>query len=110
MQREDVTDALPIADPNAALHRCGWSDLALISISPEYAGPFTEFFDIAREWIDPPEGDPVHCCGFRLDRGFLFERKSIGDWEERSIGLSPFVFDGVLLPLPTETELGSGAV
>jgi hypothetical protein len=103
--REDVMDAVPIADPKAALHRCRWADLALITISPEYAGAYTEFFDIAKEWIDPPEGDPVHCCGFQLDRGFLFDRKSIGDWEERSIGLSPFVFDGVVLPLPTETQL-----
>jgi hypothetical protein len=76
----------------------------LITIALEHAGPYTEFFDIANEWIDPPEGDPVHCCGFQLDRGFIFDRKIIGESEERSIGLSPFVFDGVVLPSPTEIE------
>ncbi len=105
VSREDVSDALPIADPNAILHRCKWADLALITIDPAYAGTYTEFFDIGKEWIDPPEGDPVHCCGFQLDRGFLIERRVVGDKEERSIGLSPFVFDGAVLPLPTEKEL-----
>jgi hypothetical protein len=105
VSREDVTDALPIRDPNTVLHRCAWEDLALITIDPKEGQPHTEFFDIANDWIDPQEGDFVHCCGFPLDRGFIVDRQMTQHVEERSIGLSPFVFDGPVLPLPTEDEL-----
>ncbi len=103
--REDVSDAIPITDPGSILRRCDWADLAVITTTQEAAGPYGEFFDIANEWIDPPEGEFVHCCGFPLDRGFMFDRKMVGDKEERSIGLSPWVFDGEVLPAPTVDDL-----
>lgn len=104
ISREDVSDAVAIRDPSAVLHRCQWEDLTLITINLDETKSHTEFFDIANEWIDPPEGDRVHCCGFPLDRSFIFDRKMIGVHEERSLGLSPFVFDGRVLPSPTEAE------
>ncbi len=102
---EDVTEAVPIASPNAVLHRCEWEDLALITIDPEEEVGHSEFFDIASDWIDPTEGTSIHCCGFPLDRSSVVERKLVGASEERSIGLSPFVFDGQVLPSPNEDEL-----
>jgi len=100
-----VEDAVPIADPNAQIYRCTWEDLAIITLSPEHAGQYTEFFDIGREWIDPPEGDFVHCCGYPRDRGAFLGTRNAGDKEEHSIGISPYVFDGQVLPSPTEDEL-----
>lgn len=105
VSREDVTDAVIIRDPSAVLYRCDWEDLALIALNPEEAQPHTEFFDIANDWADPAEGEMVHCCGFQLDRGFIFDRRMIGNKEERSIGLSPFVFDGRVLPVPSDDDL-----
>jgi hypothetical protein len=100
-----VEDAVPIADPNAQIYRCTWEDLAIITLSPEHAGQYTEFFDIGREWIDPPEGHVVHCCGYPRDRGAFLEKRNVGDKEEHSIGISPYLFDGQVLPSPTEDEL-----
>jgi hypothetical protein len=102
---EDVSDAISITDPTAVLYRCDWADLAVITINPETAGPYTEFFDIARESIDPVQGSFVHCVGFPRDRGFLVDRKVSSDHEERFIGLSPWIFTGQVLAEPTAQEL-----
>lgn len=105
LRKQDIGDAVPIKDATAVIHRCKWEDLAVVTVSVEEAGPFTEFFDIANEWIDPLEGEIVSCCGFPIDRGPIVERKMIGNKEERVLAIYPFVFSGPVLPLPTEEEL-----
>jgi len=50
---EDIANPIPIQDPNAVIHRCEWEDLAIITIDPSEAGPYSEFVDIAKDWADP---------------------------------------------------------
>ena len=61
LKAHDIGDAVVIRDPEAVIHQCPWEDLAIIELSPAEAGPHTEFFDIETSWIDPAEGEIVHC-------------------------------------------------
>jgi hypothetical protein len=104
LRPKDIADGIPIRDPSAVIHRCKWEDLAVVAIDPREAGQYTEFFDIANEWIDPPEGEIVICSGFPLDRNVLVDKRMIGVREERTVALRPGLFSGRVLPQPTEQE------
>jgi len=89
---------------NSQIVCCGWEDLAAIVI-PSTALPKCDFVDIQREWIDPAEGELVHCCGFPTDHNVTADRKMVGEKEEIGIGVYPTVFNGKVLPQPSEHDL-----
>jgi hypothetical protein len=104
LRPQDIVDAEPLADDAAMIYRCGWEDLALITTTPNTI-PNAEFFDAMNEWIDPLEGEPLHCCGFPFDHNVMVEQKIVGNKEERTIALYPTAFNATVLPLPSEDEL-----
>lgn len=105
LTRRDILDGVPIRDPKAVIYRCSWEDLAVVVIDPSEAGPYAEFFDVANDWTDPPQGEIVSSCGFPIDKHLLIDKRMVGNKEERTIALRPEIFNGHVLPQPTEQEL-----
>jgi hypothetical protein len=83
---------------------CEWEDLAAI-IVPSTAFPKCDFVDVQQEWVDPVEGELVHCCGFPTDHNVTADRKMVGQREEIGIAVYPTVFNGKVLPQPSEYDL-----
>jgi hypothetical protein len=104
MRLQDTVEAVSMSEQQAVIHRCDWEDLALMTTIPKAVGKHTEFFEIANRWIDPPEGEIVHCFGFPFDKGVLVDRRRVGPKEERGVALYASVFSADVLPLPTEDE------
>ena len=94
---QDLLLAVPLNDPDAAIHRCEWEDLALITVKPDSLGQYVEFADIAASWIDPPENAPVIGLGFPVSTGTIFSRQ-MGSVVQRAVLLNPIGFDGDVLP------------
>jgi|SRR5271166_479456 len=102
--REDSDAGFSLDDANAEIHVCGWEDLAVIKVDVD-SFPHVEFVNVAEEWIDPPEGEMVHCCGFPSDHNVTLGKTVFPNKEEVDVGLIPTVFSGSVLPEPTEEEL-----
>jgi hypothetical protein len=100
LRKEDVVDAVPLRADNAVIHRCGWDDLALIVVEPDDIGENVEFFDLGNDWIDPAEGEPVHCFGFPSDSHVPWESFMVGNKEERTVAVYPGTFDGIVTYSP----------
>jgi hypothetical protein len=66
----------------------------LITIDAAEASQYTEFADIANNWIDPAEKELVHCCGFPIDKHILVSKRLVGNKEERHIAIRPDLFTG----------------
>src|ERR1700676_2064175 len=94
LKPKDISDGVPIRDPNAVIHHCAWEDLAVIVIDPTEAGQYTEFTDIENNWIDPAEKEIVNCCEFPIDKHILVGSRWIGNKEERDIAIRPDLFSG----------------
>lgn len=101
LKPRDIGHAVAIRDPKAVIHRCLWEDLAVIELDPAEAGPHTEFFDIATGWIDPAEGEIVHCCGFPIDKHIPLGSRMVGTKTEYEIALRPTIFSGAVFHQPT---------
>jgi hypothetical protein len=95
LRKQDVVDATPLTG-HASITRCGWEDLAVFEVDPKAAGQYVEFFDLAKDWIDPPEGERVHCFGFPSDKKIPWETKMISNKEERLLAIRPDAFDGLV--------------
>lgn len=89
---------------NSRVVFCEWEDLAAIVI-PSTTLPKCDFVDIQHAWIDPAEGELVHCCGFPSDHSVTADRKMIDGIEEIGIGIYPTAFNGKVLPRPSEDDL-----
>jgi hypothetical protein len=100
LRKQDVVDAIPVTEQSSVIHRCEWEDLAIITTTPNSVGEYVEFFDVAKNWIDPPGGERVHCFGFPADGSIPWAAEIIGDKVERHLAIYPGVFDGPVIPLP----------
>jgi hypothetical protein len=100
---DDIEAGEPLP-ANSRIVYCEWEDLAAI-IVPSTALPKCDFVDIQQEWIDPTEGELVHCCGLPTDHNVTADRKMIGEKEEIGIAVYPTVFNGKVLPQPSEHDL-----
>ncbi len=89
---------------NSRIVCCEWEDLAAI-ILPSTGLLKCDFVDLQRDWIDPPEGELVHCCGFPTDHSVTADRKMVGEKEEIGIAVYPTVFNGKVMPQPSEHDL-----
>jgi hypothetical protein len=100
LRSQDIGDAVALRDPQASIRQCDWEDLAIIELDPSEAGPYTEFFDIGASWIDPAEGELVHCCGFPIDKHVPLGSRMVGTKTEYDIALRPTVFSGAVRHQP----------
>lgn len=101
LRKEDVVDAVPLRADKVVIQRCEWDDLALILLEPNDVGEHVEFFDLRNDWIDPAEGEPVHCFGFPADGNVPWEIFMIGNKEERTVAVYPSTFDGLVTYSPS---------
>jgi hypothetical protein len=62
-----------------------------------------EFFDVAGSWHDPSEGERVFGVGYPVSSGIEVRRRRVGSEIERSIVLSPVLFNGVVQPAASGT-------
>ncbi|HWY20017.1 MAG TPA: hypothetical protein VNX26_02290 [Candidatus Acidoferrum sp.] len=92
-------------DPKAVIHRCGWEDLAVVTLQPNALGPMLEFFDIAASWVDPPLDELVCGVGYPVSYGVRMEEGRVGPITHKAILLSPTPFNGNVLPPPVGDEL-----
>jgi hypothetical protein len=100
LKPRDIANAIAVRDPNATIHRCSWEDLALIVIDQSEAGRHTEFADLAKDWIDPAEGEVIRCVGFPIDKHVLVGRRMVGNKEELDIAIRPTLFSGKVFHKP----------
>jgi hypothetical protein len=89
LRKEDVVDAVPLPAGKAVIHRCGWDDRALIVVDKEDVGEHIEFFNLANDWIGPPEGEPVHCLGFPAAGNVPWETFMVGNKQECTVAVYP---------------------
>jgi hypothetical protein len=101
LRPQDIADAVAIKDPNAVIHRCGWEDLAIVTIDSSEAGPYSEFIDIAKEWVDPAVDEWISVFGFPWDRRILIDDRMVTrDRREVQNALRPEIFSGQVMSGP----------
>ncbi len=93
----DALNAVPLKDNGAAIHRCPWEDIAIMTMTTDALGTYAEFADVANSWVDPDEGEIVVGVGFPVSNATVFGRR-VGQQLEKSLLLSPIVFSGEVLP------------
>ena len=104
--QRDILEAPALTYPNFnyRIYRCGWEDLALVTVPPEAAGPGCEFFRIGADWIDPTQGETVNILGFPISNSVLVDTKQVGAVIHRAIALTPDDFSAEVLPSPIEDQ------
>jgi hypothetical protein len=101
LKPEHIVDAVAIKDPHAAIHRCGWEDLAIITIDPSEAGPHSEFIDVGTESVDPAVNEWINVCGFPYDKRIRIDDRMVTEHRrEVKNALRPEIFSGQVLPGP----------
>jgi hypothetical protein len=95
---KDARSAMPLNDSQAAIHRCVWEDLALVSLNDtDVFGPYLEFVDVAKSWADPLEGENLFGLGYPVSSGAIFGRQA-GTNRQMFVLLRPGPFGGAVLP------------
>lgn len=101
---DDIVDGVALTDASV-MHRCKWEDLAVVTIdATKFQG--VDFVDPAKDWIDPPVGEPVHCCGFPTDHSVRVNHRVVSPKrDEVDLAVWPTVFSGPVLPFPPEDQV-----
>jgi len=98
LKREHTVDAIAIKDPHAVIHRCAWEDLAIVTIDPSEAGPYSEFIDVGSEWVDPSVNQWINIFGFPLDRRVRIQDRMVTQHRREVLeALWPEIFSGQVL-------------
>ncbi len=101
LRPQDIVNGIPIKDPNAAIHRCQWEDLAIITIDPSEAGPHSEFVDMANDWADPGVDELVHVFGYPCDRHIVVDDREVSPKRrEVTAAIRPDIFSGQVMAGP----------
>jgi Trypsin-like peptidase domain len=101
---ENSVPPVKCTDQDSKIHRCPWEDLAVVTTKASILGPDIEFVNIANSWIDPPEGETVHCVGYPTDNRVLVDSQRVGLVTHRSLAFYADVFSGDVLPCPVMTN------
>src|SRR5215472_1883018 len=73
---QDIIEPKPLRDDDAAIRRCGWEDLAVITVSAHSFGPYLEFVDLANiRSVDPEEGTSVIGLGYPVSSAPIFDNQ-----------------------------------
>lgn len=101
---DDIVDGVALTD-TSVIHRCKWEDLAVVTIDTRQF-PGVEFIESMKDWIDPPVGEPVHCCGFPTDHSVRVNHRVVSPKrDEIDLAVWPTTFGGQVLPFPSEDEV-----
>lgn len=101
LRPQDIVNGIPIKDPNAAIHRCQWEDLAIITIDASEAGPYSEFVDMANDWADPGVDELVHVFGYPCDRHIVVDDRAVSrKRREVTAAIRPDIFSGQVMAGP----------
>jgi hypothetical protein len=101
LKPEHIVDAIAIQNPQAVIHRCGWEDLAVVTIDKSEAGPYSEFIDIGTRWIDPAVNEWINVCGFPYDKRVCVDDRMVTEYRrEVKNALRPEIFSGQVLSGP----------
>jgi Trypsin-like peptidase domain len=102
LQAEHITSGLSIKDPNARIIRCDWEDLAIIEIDSSQAGQYSEFVDIATDWVDPSVDEVVHVFGYPADRHIVVGDQLVSQSRrEVTVAIRPDIFSGKVMSSPS---------
>lgn len=100
----DIVDGVALTD-GSKIHRCGWEDLAVVTIDADQF-PGADFIEPEKSWIDPPVGEPVHCCGFPTDHSVRVNHRTVSPTrDEVDLAVWPTTFSGQVLPFPSENDV-----
>ena len=87
------------------IHRCKWEDLAVVTIDAAQF-PDVDFTEPEKDWIDPPVGENVHCCGFPTDHSIRMNHRVVSPTrDEVDVAVWPTTFSGQVLPFPSVDEV-----
>jgi len=104
LTQRDLAEALPLP-ANSVIHRCGWEDLAVVTVDPERF-PSVDFTEPDKDWIDPAVGENVNCCGFPSDHSVVVNRRTVSmDRDEADRAVWPTAFGGPVLPFPSADDV-----
>lgn len=98
---QDAFPAVSLGSGSASIHCCKWEDLALITLSSDSLGPYLEFADIAKSWVDPEEGNLIIGLGYPVGGGVIREIQRSPHHVEKFVLLNPQIFSGDVLPAET---------
>lgn len=98
VRMENAFEPISLNAKSAAIHRCEWDDLAVITIASDALGRFVEFFDIPEASADPAENDALFGMGYPMSSSLIFQKQRAANPIERAIVLFPTPFSGVVLP------------
>jgi len=104
LRGEDIRDGVPLNVGDEKIHLCAWEDLAVVTVPPT-SFPGLDFVDVLNESVEPAAGEPVNCCGFPSDHRVTVERTLVENKEVVHIALYPTVFNGEVLPTPSDEEI-----
>src|SRR5437868_1761681 len=96
---QDAFWAVSLQPSSAAIHRCTWEDLAVITLSKdlETLGPYLEFASLQSSGVDPEEKQLVLGLGYPTSGGVLRQTQR-GPEIQKYVLLNPIGFSGEVLP------------
>jgi hypothetical protein len=104
LTKSDIVDGIGLTG-DSLVHRCGWEDLAVVTIDAAKF-PGVDFIEPDKNWVDPPPGENVHCCGFPSDHSVIVSRRTVSPKRtEADLAIWPTLFGGAVLPFPPEDEV-----
>jgi hypothetical protein len=83
------------------IFRCGWEDIAVLTINPDTENLNAEAHDFLGAWLDPAEGSPIYCFGFPSHNPLPLDVSRSGDNEQRILGLTPMAWSSTVIPKPS---------
>ena len=84
------------------IHRCDWEDIAVLTINPSPSYLNAEFHELQSGWVDPSEDAGIYSFGFPTHDPVTIEVVQTGkNKEERTLGLSPMIWESTVIPKPS---------
>jgi hypothetical protein len=104
LTKRDIVDGIGLTD-DSVIHRCKWEDLAVVTVDVAKF-PGVDFIEPEKDWVDPPPGENVNCCGFPSDNSVIVNRRTVSPKrDEADLAVWPTIFGAPVLPFPSEDEV-----
>ena len=85
-----------------SIFRCTWEDMAVLTVALTQLK--AEPHKLKSAWADPPEGAIIQSLGFPTYNPLPLGIEQIGEQEQRTIGLTPTIWDAKVVPPPSAWE------
>jgi hypothetical protein len=103
VEKQGYVQAYP---PNSmeirSIERCPWEDMAVLTVAPKHIP--AELHKLKSAWADPQVGTIIQSLGFPTYNPLPLGIKQAGEREERTIGLTPTAWEGMVVPPPPPWE------